>query len=229
MRLLTLGLGQAIVEWQAKGFGDHFSSGAGFNQSRVDCQRGGRHRRFALRKLSADLTEQVERAKFAKLAPIGIPDPSLLFLAWYGQANEQQFAAGTFNSHPYPVGQTGRDRGLGAKREDDRLPRFTGFAKHRQPKRFAKSNKATARKRENGCHSINDQVIVEEPIAGQRCQLSCYGELSGRGRTVDKDKFHREAATAECRRTTNRAKSRPRSRISRAKLSCRTIMLAPSA
>jgi hypothetical protein len=124
---------------------------------------------------------------FSKLAAAGVADPTLLFIHWQRQPNNDELAPESLDCLPCPMREVGCDCRFGREGEDDRLPRFSGLAKHGQPEHFTKANETIATERKHRPHGIDDQVIVEDGETGQRRQFSRYSQLSGSSCTVDED------------------------------------------
>jgi hypothetical protein len=92
---------------------------------------------------------------------IGICDARELILEWDRQVYPSQHQIG-LDDLPHTTGEAGDHRSLGREGEYQRSPFRSGLTKHPRPHHLPQANVGCAAKGKNGCHGIDDEMIVKQ-------------------------------------------------------------------
>lgn len=130
------------------------------------------------------------RPQFSELAPVFIGDALNLRFERACQVDKQDRSTRLRHGLPDMVSKIGCDRSFRLEREDQGPVLGACRLEDIHPELLAQSPEGKAAKREDGCHTVHDKMVMEQRRPGQRCQFAAGSEFSGCGRSIEEDEMH---------------------------------------
>jgi len=135
-------------------------------------------------------SKRIHRAEFPKRNSVVISDPSFLLVMRQRKAHKDDLTSSgldRLSSSIRKIRRNGRLRGEG---EDQGAPRLGSLMEHCEPELFAQLDEPLTPEREDGRHSIDHQMIMEQRETGKSRQFSGNCELSRSSWPIQEKEFH---------------------------------------
>jgi len=158
--------------------------------SGIDGQGSRRHRRLRGCELVPQFPKQLQRAELPKRNSVGISGPSFLLVTRQRKAHKGDLTSRGLDRLSSSIRKIRRNRRLRGEGEDHGVPRLGSFMEHCEPELFAQLDEPLTPEREDGCHRIDHQMIVEQRETGESRQLFGNCELSRSSRPIQENEFH---------------------------------------